>query len=36
VEARDDVADSVRLKLPGDRRLTIGMRAASKLLVEVV
>jgi DtxR family Mn-dependent transcriptional regulator len=34
VEARDDIADSVRLKLPDDRRLTIGMRAASKLLVE--
>ncbi len=34
VEARDEVADSVRLKLPNERRLTIGMRAASKLLVE--
>ncbi len=33
VEERDEVADSVRLKLPDDRRLTIGMRAASKLLV---
>jgi DtxR family Mn-dependent transcriptional regulator len=35
VEARDDVADSVRLKLPNERRMTIGMRAASKLLVEL-
>ena len=35
VEARDEVADSVRLKLPDERRMTIGMRAASKLMVEV-
>jgi DtxR family Mn-dependent transcriptional regulator len=35
VEARDQVSDSVRLKLPGNQRLTIGMRAASKVLVEV-
>ncbi len=35
VEARDEVSDSVRLKLPNNQRLTIGMRAASKLLVEV-
>jgi DtxR family Mn-dependent transcriptional regulator len=35
VEARDEVSDSVRLKLPNDQRLTIGMRAASKLLVDV-
>jgi DtxR family transcriptional regulator, Mn-dependent transcriptional regulator len=35
VEARDEVADSVRLKLPDDQRMTIGMRAASKLLVDV-
>jgi DtxR family transcriptional regulator, Mn-dependent transcriptional regulator len=35
VEARDEVADSVRLKLPNERRMTIGMRAASKLLVEL-
>lgn len=35
VEARDEVSDSVRLKLRGDQRMTIGMRAASKLLVEV-
>src|ERR687898_657929 len=34
VEARDEVSDSVRLKLPNDQRLTIGMRAASKLLVD--
>src|SRR5919106_2661913 len=33
VEARDEVSDSVRLKLPNNQRLTIGMRAASKLLV---
>ena len=35
VEARDEVSDSVRLKLGDDQRMTIGMRAASKLLVEV-
>lgn len=35
VEARDEVSDSVRLKLPDNQRLTIGMRAASKLLVDV-
>ena len=35
VEARDDVADSVRLRTRDDRHMTIGMRAASKLLVEV-
>ena len=35
VEARDPVADSVRLKGKGDQRITIGTRAASKLLVEV-
>jgi DtxR family Mn-dependent transcriptional regulator len=34
VEARDEVSDSVRLKLPSQQRLTIGTRAASKLLVE--
>ena len=33
VEARDDVSDSVRLKGPDDQRITIGARAASKLLV---
>ena len=35
VEARDDVSDSVRLKGKDDHRITIGTRAASKLLVEV-
>ena len=35
VEARDDSADSVRLKTKDNRPITIGMRAASKLLVEV-
>lgn len=35
VEARDDVSDSVRLKGKNDQRITIGMRAASKLLVEI-
>jgi DtxR family transcriptional regulator, Mn-dependent transcriptional regulator len=34
VEARDAVADSVRLKGKGDQRITIGTRAASKVLVE--
>lgn len=33
VEARDDVSDSVRLKGRDDQRMTIGARAASKLLV---
>jgi len=33
VEARDEVSDSVRLKGRGDARMTIGARAASKLLV---
>lgn len=35
VEDRDPVADSVRLRGRNDRRLTIGTRAASKLLVQV-
>ena len=35
VEARDEVSDSVRLKGKDDQRITIGTRAASKLLVEV-
>lgn len=35
VVARDDSADSVRLKTKDERHITIGMRAASKLLVEV-
>lgn len=34
VEARDAAADSVALR-SGDRRMTIGARAASKLLVEI-
>ena len=33
VEARDEVSDAVRLKGPNDARMTIGARAASKLLV---
>jgi DtxR family Mn-dependent transcriptional regulator len=35
VEERDDSADSVRLRGEGDRLITIGTRAASKLLVQV-
>jgi DtxR family transcriptional regulator, Mn-dependent transcriptional regulator len=35
VEARDEVSDSVQLKGKDNQRITIGMRAASKLLVEV-
>jgi DtxR family Mn-dependent transcriptional regulator len=35
VEARDEVSDSVRLKGKNDQRITIGTRAASKLLVEL-
>ena len=35
VEARDESADSVRLRTRDDRQITIGMRAASKVLVEV-
>ena len=35
VEARDEVSDSVRLKGKDDQRITIGTRAASKLLVAV-
>jgi DtxR family Mn-dependent transcriptional regulator len=35
VEARDEVSDSVRLKGRHDARMTIGTRAASKLLVSV-
>jgi hypothetical protein len=34
VEARDEVSDSVRLRGKDDQRITIGTRAASKLLVE--
>jgi len=35
VEARDEVSDSVRLRGTADQTITIGTRAASKLLVEV-
>ena len=35
VEARDAAADSVRVRGKNDQRLTIGTRAASKLLVQV-
>jgi DtxR family Mn-dependent transcriptional regulator len=35
VEARDTAADSVQLRGKDDQRITIGTRAASKLLVEV-
>jgi DtxR family Mn-dependent transcriptional regulator len=35
VEERDEASDSVRLRARGDRRITIGARAASKLLVQV-
>lgn len=35
VEYRDDSADCVRLRGRDDQRITIGMRAASKLLVDV-
>jgi DtxR family Mn-dependent transcriptional regulator len=35
VEERDDAADSVRLRGQDDHRITIGTRAASKLLVQV-
>ena len=35
VEARDAAADSVKVRGRGDREVTIGTRAASKLLVQV-
>jgi hypothetical protein len=35
VEARDAAADSVRVRGKNDQRITIGTRAASKLLVQV-
>jgi DtxR family Mn-dependent transcriptional regulator len=35
VEARDEASDSVRVRGKDDRRITIGTRAASKLLVQV-
>src|SRR5687767_10478471 len=36
VEERDELADSVRLKGEGNKRITIGARAASKVLVEAL
>jgi DtxR family transcriptional regulator, Mn-dependent transcriptional regulator len=36
VDARDEVADSVSVRATGGKPLTIGARAASKLLVEVI
>ena len=36
VEERDEAADSVRLKKDGDKHITIGTRAASKVLVEAL
>src|SRR6478672_3926258 len=36
VDDRDEAADSVRLRASDDRSITIGTRAASKLLVNVV
>lgn len=36
VEARDSIADSVRVRGRDDERITIGTRAASKLLVQVL
>jgi DtxR family Mn-dependent transcriptional regulator len=35
VEERDEASDSVRLRGKDDRRITIGARAASKLLVQI-
>jgi hypothetical protein len=35
VEERDDASDSVRVRGRGDQRITIGTRAASKLLVQL-
>jgi DtxR family Mn-dependent transcriptional regulator len=35
VESRDAASDSVQLRVRGDRSITIGTRAASKLLVDV-
>jgi DtxR family Mn-dependent transcriptional regulator len=35
VEARDEASDSVRVRDKHDRRVTIGTRAASKLLVQI-
>jgi DtxR family Mn-dependent transcriptional regulator len=36
IESRDEAADSVRLRGKNDRRITMGMRAASKVLVEIL
>ncbi len=36
VEVRDPAADSVQLRTGDERRLTIGTKAASKLLIEVL
>jgi|TARA_B100001971_G_C18249796_1_gene577240 DtxR family Mn-dependent transcriptional regulator len=36
VEARDPVADSVQLRTGDERRITIGTKAASKLLIEAL
>ena len=36
VQERDEAADSVRLKAENDREITIGARAASKVLVQAV
>jgi hypothetical protein len=36
VEARDPSADAVRIRAKDSRQLTIGTRAASKLLVQLV
>jgi DtxR family Mn-dependent transcriptional regulator len=36
VEERDTAADSVRLRADGDREITIGARAASKVLVQAI
>jgi DtxR family Mn-dependent transcriptional regulator len=36
VEERDEAADSVRLRGEGDRQITIGARAASKVLVQAI
>jgi DtxR family transcriptional regulator, Mn-dependent transcriptional regulator len=36
VEERDEAADSVRLRGEGNKRITIGARAASKVLVQAV
>jgi len=35
VEARDDVADSVRLRTGGERQVILGTKAASKVLIDI-